>query len=60
MITYLILSTLIVIMIILILRRPEKFTQNIKKNGINSFDHYLFINLNHRKDRLKQISKNSK
>lgn len=56
MITYLILSTLIVIMIILILRRPEKFTQNITKNGINSFDHYLFINLDHRKDRLKQIS----
>lgn len=56
MITYLILSALIVIMIVLILRLPENFTENIKKDGINSFDHYLFINLDHRKDRLKQIT----
>lgn len=56
MATYIILSILIVIMCILILRLPENFKGNHKKNGINSFDCYMYINLDHRKDRKKQIT----
>ena len=56
MATYIILSILIVMMIIIILRLPENFEGSLRKNGINSFDCYMYINLNHRKDRKNQIT----
>lgn len=46
---------LIIILVILCLKINKKETY-VNLNGINSFDNYFYINLEHRKDRKKQIT----
>jgi glycosyl transferase, family 25 len=52
----LILAIIMVLCLILYKQNKENFNGLKNLNGINSFDNYFYINLEHRKDRKKQIT----
>ena len=49
---------ILIIFVLLLVKSTEKF--NIEPNGINSFDKFLYINLEKREDRKKQLLENLK